>query len=667
MVDVAVVVAVGRADQRPAVPGQREDPAVLARGDDAGGACRSSSSSSETVTWVPRLGEIRGISASSWISSGRIRSAQTPVALITFVRTRPRSSRPSRLRQTTPTALPSVLDQVHDLDAVAAAPRRTAPPRRGSSAPAARRRSGSRRRCRPRGDRAARAPGSARSPRPRESCGGDRAPSCSGSGAASDPSPRSAVSRRRSRRPLPTRVVAITSYMFSPIPIRRFFWLVAQARHQKRRRIDEMRRQLDHELALEQRLADQPEVEVLEVSKTSMDHLRRAARGARRPVGALDDRHRVAARGGVERHAGAGDAAADHDDVELSSARRLQARRCGRASGEFSVEIGDGCAAGGRSGAGFALADLAEVDQADEALALGDADRLEPRALAQDARRSPVAGQPAGMGGQQHDVGGNRRSTCRSSSSWTASPVRAAGADDQRRRPVELGRGLRTGRLLQALQRLRSRRPESARGPSGCGSAPSGRARTARRAPRAAPARAGRPCAFAARESPRRRPRDNRSRERGDQAQARGGSRRRRPRPGRPARRRRCRSWPRPSRPLRLSVGSLLGLGRSWRSAAPECRRRSPASDPAPSDRHRRPLLFPSLLASRPFCEPPPPPRRSRRPPSAVVRPACRAHPHPRPRHRPAPAQPPRAGTARRVTPAAPETSPRPASALDEL
>ena len=36
------------------------------------------------MTWVPRLGAIRGTSSSSRISSGRMRSAQTPVALTTF-------------------------------------------------------------------------------------------------------------------------------------------------------------------------------------------------------------------------------------------------------------------------------------------------------------------------------------------------------------------------------------------------------------------------------------------------------------------------------------------------------------------------------------------------------------------------------------------------------
>ena len=58
-----------------------------------------------------------------------------------------------------------------------------------------------------------------------------------------------------------------------------------------------------------------------------MDHLRGAARGALREVVALDERHRVPARGGVQGDAGAGDAAADHDDVELLALDRLQGLR----------------------------------------------------------------------------------------------------------------------------------------------------------------------------------------------------------------------------------------------------------------------------------------------------------------------------------------------------
>ena len=78
-----------------------------------------------------------------------------------------------------------------------------------------------------------------------------------------------------------------------------------------------MRRERDHQLALEQRLAHEPEVEVLQVAQAPVDELARAAGGSRGEVGALEQRHAVAARGRVQRHAGAGDAAADDDHVEL--------------------------------------------------------------------------------------------------------------------------------------------------------------------------------------------------------------------------------------------------------------------------------------------------------------------------------------------------------------
>ena len=85
-----------------------------------------------------------------------------------------------------------------------------------------------------------------------------------------------------------------------------------------------MRRELDHQLALQERLADQAEVEVLQVAKPAVDHLRGAARGAGGVVVALHQRHRVAARGGVQRHPRAGDPAADHDHVEALAAQCLE-------------------------------------------------------------------------------------------------------------------------------------------------------------------------------------------------------------------------------------------------------------------------------------------------------------------------------------------------------
>ena len=87
-------------------------------------------------------------------------------------------------------------------------------------------------------------------------------------------------------------------------------------------RPDEVRREPDHELALEQRLAHEAQVEVLQVAQAAVDELARAARGAGGVVGLLDERDRVAARGRVERDAGAGDPAAHDDHVEALGAQR---------------------------------------------------------------------------------------------------------------------------------------------------------------------------------------------------------------------------------------------------------------------------------------------------------------------------------------------------------
>ena len=100
------------------------------------------------------------------------------------------------------------------------------------------------------------------------------------------------------------------------MPIADVAAIVAQRRDQERGRIDQVRRQPDQQLALQQRLADEAEVEVPQVAEAAVDHLRGAARGAGGEVVALDQGHRVAAGGGVEGDPGAGHPAADHDDVE---------------------------------------------------------------------------------------------------------------------------------------------------------------------------------------------------------------------------------------------------------------------------------------------------------------------------------------------------------------
>jgi len=69
-------------------------------------------------------------------------------------------------------------------------------------------------------------------------------------------------------------------------------------------------------LALTGRLANQGEVALGKVSQPTMDQLGGAAGGARGKVLRLDQRHREAPHRRVPGHAGAGDAAADHDHVE---------------------------------------------------------------------------------------------------------------------------------------------------------------------------------------------------------------------------------------------------------------------------------------------------------------------------------------------------------------
>ena len=97
-----------------------------------------------------------------------------------------------------------------------------------------------------------------------------------------------------------------------------------ERRHDQRQRAHQVRRERHHQLALEQRLAHEPEVEVLQVAQPAVDELARAAGGPRGEVGALEQRHAVAARGGVERDARAGDAATDDDDVELVLRQRRE-------------------------------------------------------------------------------------------------------------------------------------------------------------------------------------------------------------------------------------------------------------------------------------------------------------------------------------------------------
>ena len=78
----------------------------------------------------------------------------------------------------------------------------------------------------------------------------------------------------------------------------------AAQRPQERHRRDEVRRDpREQQLALAQRLADEPDVAHLEVAQAAVDELARRARGPGREVARLDERDAQPARGRVERRA----------------------------------------------------------------------------------------------------------------------------------------------------------------------------------------------------------------------------------------------------------------------------------------------------------------------------------------------------------------------------
>src|SRR3954469_9679794 len=85
-----------------------------------------------------------------------------------------------------------------------------------------------------------------------------------------------------------------------------------------------MRRQRrQRQLALVQRLPHQPELELLEVAQSAVEHLRRAARGAGGEIAGLDESDLEPAGGRIQSRARADHTAADDDDVELFASQPL--------------------------------------------------------------------------------------------------------------------------------------------------------------------------------------------------------------------------------------------------------------------------------------------------------------------------------------------------------
>ena len=133
--------------------------------------------------------------------------------------------------------------------------------------------------------------GPAPAPRRGRSCGGGR-----GSSTRRPPAPPRAAARRRARGLRSD----ITSYMFSPTPMRRSRRAPSNAGTRNGSGFTRCGASRTISWRSTQRLAHEAEVEVLQVAQAAVDHLRRAARGAAGEVVALDERDREPARGRVE-------------------------------------------------------------------------------------------------------------------------------------------------------------------------------------------------------------------------------------------------------------------------------------------------------------------------------------------------------------------------------
>ena len=108
----------------------------------------------------------------------------------------------------------------------------------------------------------------------------------------------------------------MTSYMFSPTAMSRSGRLPSKAGTSSGSGCTRCGASLTISERSSERFAHEPEVEVLQVAQPAVDSLDERLEVPAAKSALLDERHAVAARGRVERHARPGDAAADHDQVE---------------------------------------------------------------------------------------------------------------------------------------------------------------------------------------------------------------------------------------------------------------------------------------------------------------------------------------------------------------
>ncbi len=99
-------------------------------------------------------------------------------------------------------------------------------------------------------------------------------------------------------------------------------------RIQEADRLDQVRRQPgEHQLPLVQGLADQPELQLFQITQATMEQLGRPAGRSRGQIPRFHESHLETSGGGIQRRAGTDHAATDDDDVKLLSGQPLPVRR----------------------------------------------------------------------------------------------------------------------------------------------------------------------------------------------------------------------------------------------------------------------------------------------------------------------------------------------------
>ena len=94
--------------------------------------------------------------------------------------------------------------------------------------------------------------------------------------------------------------------------------LLRAVRQDKPHRPDDVRRCAEQDLALDQRLADEPKLVIFEIAQPTVNKLTRPGGGALREIVLLAKQHREAAARSVASDPGSVDAAANDNQIELA-------------------------------------------------------------------------------------------------------------------------------------------------------------------------------------------------------------------------------------------------------------------------------------------------------------------------------------------------------------